>query len=59
MSIPLIKIPMHQSGALDEFEQITLTPIIGTEFRKVNLADWLARPDSDRILRDLAILSEY
>lgn len=50
--------PMRQSGSLDEFERVDLTPILGTEFRHVDVADWLTRPDSDRLLRDLAILSK-
>lgn len=49
--------PMRQSGSLDEFERVDLTPILGTEFRHVDVADWLTRVDSDRLLRDLAILS--
>jgi hypothetical protein len=49
--------PMRQSGSLDEFERVDLTPILGTEFRHVDVADWLTRADSDRLLRDLAILS--
>lgn len=50
--------PMRQSGSLDEFERFDLTPILGTEFRHVDVADWLTRSDSDRLLRDLAILSK-
>ena len=49
---------MRQSGSLDEFERVDLTPILGTEFRHVDVVDWLTRPDSDRLLRDLAILSK-
>lgn len=49
--------PMRQSGSLDSFERVELTPILGTEFRQVDVADWLTRSDSDRLLQDLAILS--
>ncbi|KAJ5689017.1 TfdA family taurine catabolism dioxygenase TauD [Penicillium macrosclerotiorum] len=52
-------VPMRQSGSLDEFERFDVTPILGTEFRNVDVADWLIRPDSDRLLRDLSILSIY
>ncbi|KAL5357224.1 putative alpha-ketoglutarate-dependent sulfonate dioxygenase [Aspergillus floccosus] len=48
--------PRRQSGLLEKFDRFDLTPILGTEFRNVDLADWLARPDSDRLLQDLAIL---
>ncbi|PYH96175.1 putative alpha-ketoglutarate-dependent sulfonate dioxygenase [Aspergillus ellipticus CBS 707.79] len=48
--------PRRRNGALNEFESIDLTPIIGTEFRNADLAEILARPDSDRLLEDLAIL---
>jgi len=49
--------PMRQSGSLDKFEKFELTPILGTEFRRVDLTEWLTSPDSDRLLQDLAILS--
>ena len=49
--------PMRQSGSLDKFEKFELTPILGTEFRQVDLTEWLTSPDSDRLLQDLAILS--
>jgi hypothetical protein len=49
--------PMRQSGSLDQFEKFELTPILGTEFRQVDVTEWLTSPDSDRLLQDLAILS--
>ena len=47
------------SGALDHFESFDVTPIIGREFVHGNLAKWLRAPNSDELIRDLAITSEY
>ena len=49
--------PLKLSGALDEFEKFDVTPIIGREFVNVNLAEWLRAPNSDDLIRDLAITS--
>jgi hypothetical protein len=49
--------PLKLSGALDHFESFDVTPIIGREFIGVNLAKWLRAPNSDELLRDLAITS--
>ncbi|RYP36185.1 hypothetical protein DL767_003517 [Monosporascus sp. MG133] len=40
---------------LDYFEQFDVTPVIGGEFVGVDLAEWLRAPNSDELLRDLAI----
>lgn len=45
------------SGALDHFESFDVTPVIGREFVGVNLAKWLRAPNSDELIRDLAITS--
>ncbi|ETS82069.1 hypothetical protein PFICI_07071 [Pestalotiopsis fici W106-1] len=47
--------PLKLSGALDPFEQFDVTPIIGREYANVDLAEWLRAPNSDELLRDLAI----
>ncbi|KAI0130423.1 hypothetical protein BJ170DRAFT_314568 [Xylariales sp. AK1849] len=47
--------PLKLSGALDHFEQFDVTPIIGKEYVNVDLAEWLRAPNSDELLRDLAI----
>ncbi|EPE10918.1 hypothetical protein F503_06013 [Ophiostoma piceae UAMH 11346] len=47
--------PLELSGALDEFKHIELTPTIGREFPEANLVDWLNSPNSDALIRDLAI----
>jgi hypothetical protein len=51
------KEPLKLSGALDHFESFDVTPIIGREFVGVNLAKWLRAPNSDQLIRDLAITS--
>ncbi len=54
---PLInhKAPMKYNGLLDKFESFDLTPVIGREYVDINLADLLEAPNSDELLRDLAI----
>ena len=52
------KEPLKLSGALDKFESFDVTPVIGREFANVDLVEWLNAPDSDELLRDLAITSE-
>ncbi|KAJ4857951.1 taurine catabolism dioxygenase tauD, tfdA family domain-containing protein [Trichoderma breve] len=47
--------PLKLSGALDQFKQFEVTPVIGKEFVDVDLAEWLRAPNSDELLRDLAI----
>ena len=47
--------PLKPTGALDQFEQFDVTPVIGREFVDVDLAEWLKAPNSDDLLRDLAI----
>ena len=49
--------PLESSGALDGFKSYDVTPIIGTEFEDVDLVAWLTDPNSDTLLRDLAITS--
>jgi hypothetical protein len=47
--------PLKLSGALDQFKSFEVTPVIGKEFVDVDLAEWLKAPNSDELLRDLAI----
>ncbi|ROV98044.1 hypothetical protein VMCG_07077 [Cytospora schulzeri] len=47
--------PLKLSGALEAHESFDLTPIIGREFPKANLVEWLDAENSDELLRDLAI----
>lgn len=58
-STNVIKVPLQLTGALDKFESFDLTPAIGKEFPKANLAQWLEAPNSAELLRDLAITGEF
>lgn len=53
------KEPLKLSGALDQFEHFDVTPVIGREYVNVNLAEFLRAPNSDDLIRDLAITSTY
>lgn len=50
--------PLKLSGSLDSFESFDVTTVIGREFPTANLKEWLHAPNSDKLLRDLAITSE-
>jgi hypothetical protein len=52
------KEPLKLSGALDQFEHFDVTPVIGREYSNVKLHDLLRAPNSDELLRDLAITSK-
>lgn len=52
------KEPLQLQGALDQFKSFDVTPIIGKEFPTANLKDWLEAPNSDELLKDLAITGE-
>jgi hypothetical protein len=54
----LNRTPLKPSGALDAFESFDVTPVIGREFPNASLKDFLRAPNSDELLRDLAITSE-
>ncbi|KAK2024757.1 taurine catabolism dioxygenase [Colletotrichum zoysiae] len=47
--------PLQLSGALDGVDFFDVTPCIGREYRNVDLSEWLNAPNSDELLRDLAI----
>lgn len=49
--------PLKLSGALDSYESFEVTPTIGREYPKANLVEWLNAPNSDELIRDLAITS--
>lgn len=49
--------PLKLSGALDHLEYFDVTPVIGREYVNVDLVDLLRAPNSDELLRDLAITS--
>ncbi|KAK3389472.1 hypothetical protein B0H63DRAFT_537434 [Podospora didyma] len=52
---PVYPAPLALSGALDAYEAFDTTPVIGREFPKANLVEWLEAPSSDELIRDLAI----
>lgn len=51
----LARAPLKLSGALDAFDSFDVTPVIGREFPNANLKEFLRAPNSDELLRDLAI----
>jgi hypothetical protein len=52
--------PLKPSGALDVFKFEETTPVIGREYPSVNIVDDLLNaPNSDELVRDLAIASTY
>lgn len=55
----LVREPLKLSGALDSYESFDVTPIIGREFPKANLVEWLDAPNADELIRDLAITSKH
>jgi alpha-ketoglutarate-dependent taurine dioxygenase len=59
--IPILrrKEPLQLTGALNKYESFDVTPVIGKEFPTANLKEWLEAPNSDELLRDLAITSEF
>jgi len=50
-----VRKPLQLRGVLEQFKYFDVTPIIGREFQDVNLAEWLRAPNSDELIRDLAI----
>jgi hypothetical protein len=53
-----VREPLKLSGALDQYESFDVTPVIGREFPTAKLVEWLEAPNSDELLRDLAITSQ-
>lgn len=51
--------PLKLKGVLDPLKQFMVTPTVGTEFPEANLVEMLKAPNSDELLRDLAITSKY
>lgn len=53
------KVGLDLSGALEQFAWEDVTPTIGREFAEANIVnDILNSPDSEKLLRDLAITSK-
>lgn len=51
--------PLQLKGVLDQYESFDVTTVIGKEFPTASLKEWLQAPNSDELLRDLAITSEF
>ena len=51
------KKPLELKGLLEEFAYFDVTPVIGREFKDVDVVAWLQSPNSDELIRDLAITS--
>ncbi|KAK1973545.1 TfdA family taurine catabolism dioxygenase TauD [Colletotrichum cereale] len=49
------KEPLKPTGALDRFEHFDVTPVIGREYPTVDLKELMRAPNSDELIRDLAI----
>lgn len=47
--------PLKLKGVLKPLKQFMVTPTVGTEFPEVNLVQMLNAPNSDELLKDLAI----
>jgi hypothetical protein len=66
---PQIAIPVHprkaaaakpwvkSTGVLDQYDSFDVTPVIGREFPHANLVSWLQSPNSEELLRELALNS--
>lgn len=53
------KEPPLYRGTLEQFKKFDSTPNTGTEFPDANLAEWLRAPNSDDLIRDLAITGKF
>ena len=57
MATNVARHPLKNSGSLDHFEKFDVTTVIGTEFLPgVQLSRLLSAPNSDDLIRDLALL---
>jgi hypothetical protein len=50
-----LKEPLKLSGALDGVECSDITPLLGREYPKAKLVEWMNAPNADELIRDLAI----
>ena len=56
-SRPRISQPLEYSGSLDSYSRSDLTPVIGREYRGLQVADVLKSENRGRLIRDLAVTS--
>lgn len=50
--------PLQTTGALKDLESVEISPSIGREYPKADLAELLRAPNSDELIRDLAVTSK-
>jgi hypothetical protein len=50
--------PLIYSGSLDKYEHFDVTPTIGREYPTLSLKELLDSPDSNTLIKDLAIVSK-
>jgi len=50
---------LKSTGVLDQYESFDLTPVIGREFPTANLVSWLQAPNSDELIKELALTSMF
>jgi hypothetical protein len=50
---------LKSTGVLDKFEHIEVTPVIGREYPKADVAEWLQAPNSDELIKELALTSKF
>lgn len=51
--------PVKSNGSLDKYEHFESTPIIGREYPKLNLVELLQAPNSEELLKELALTSMF
>lgn len=50
--------PLKPTGALDKYEFVDVTPVIGREYPNVQLTDLLNAENADELIRELVIIGE-
>lgn len=48
---------VKNTGALDQYEHFEVTPVIGREYTSINLVELLEAPNSEELLKELALTS--
>ena len=48
---------VKSTGLLDQYESIEVTTVIGREYSHLNLVSLLQAPNSEELLRELALIS--
>jgi len=48
--------PLKQTGALDQYASFEVTPVIGREYPDLSLTALLTAPNSDDLIRELAVI---